>query len=152
MEGKRGGNGTDREHPAIVHCPGSKDGGSVNGAPLEYPPIRGILFQMHGAGEFDSPLPRLGIPVQKSPLPFHLTPFDPRSEISQCKPCYTPPIPPASPFHPRVRCGHSACHLRSFPEHASNESRTRPLQKHLIFEATLNYACNFIWPSSFWKP
>src|SRR5690606_3625053 len=98
---------------------------------LAHPRIPLILVQIPGAGEFDSPLPRLGIPVQKSPLPFHLTPFDPHSEISQCKPCYTLPIPPASPFHPRVRCGHSACHLRSFPEHASNESRTRPPEKHL---------------------
>src|SRR5690606_16089780 len=122
MEGKRGGNGTDREHPAIVHCPGSKDGGSVNGAPLEYPPILpilvpaqilahpripSILVQMRGAGEFDPPLPWMGTLVQKSPLPFQLTPFDPRSEISQRKPCHPPPDPAANSFNRRVRCGHS---------------------------------------------
>gem|GEM_PF-5660058 len=93
---------------------------------------RGILVQMRGAGEFDPPLPRLGIPVQKSPLPFHLTPSHPHSEISQRKQPYTPPVPAASPFQPRVRCGHSSSLHRSFPEHAPNESRTRPPEKHLI--------------------
>src|SRR5690606_36873065 len=92
---------------------------------------RGILVQMHGAGEFDSPLPWIGTLVQQSPLPFHLTPFDPHSEISQRKPCHPPPVPAASPFQPRVRCGHSSSLHRSFPEHASNESRTRPPEKHL---------------------
>ena len=67
------------------------------------------------------------------PPPFQLTPFDPPSEISQRKPCYTPPIPAASHFQPRVRCGHSSSLHRSFPEHAPNESRTRPPEKHLKF-------------------
>src|SRR5690606_29009325 len=99
---------------------------------LAHPRIPSILVQMRGAGEFDSPLPWMGTLVQKSPLPFHLTPFDPRSEISQRKPCHPPPDPAKSTSHPRVRCGRSSCHPRSFPEHAPNESRTRPPEKHLI--------------------
>ncbi len=122
------------------HAPGTS---SHPGDPGPYPDLgpssdpvpraepRGILVQMRGAGEFDPPLPWTGIPFQKSPLPFHLTPFDPRSEISQRKPSHPPPVPAASHFQPRVRCGHSACHHRSFPEHAPNESRTRPPEKHL---------------------
>src|SRR5690606_10834938 len=93
---------------------------------------RGILVQIPVAGEFDSPLPWIGTLVQKSPLPFQLTPFDPRSEISQRKPCHPPPDPPAPKSHPRVRCGRSSSLHRSFPEHAPNESRTRPIEKHLI--------------------
>src|SRR5690606_35586438 len=110
---------------------------------LEYPPIPGILapaqilahpripsilVQMHGAGEFDSPLPRLGNPVQKSPLPFQLTPFDPHSEISQRKPC-----------HPVCVLGHAV----GIPAAISGAFPNQPPRKTPHFRATSKLCLQF---------
>ncbi len=106
---------------------------------LAHPLIPLILVQMPGAGEFNSPLPWMGILVQKSLLPFRLTSFDPHSENSQRKPSYPPHVPEGCTPNPRVRSGRFPSFFRTIPEHAPNESRRRPHKIHLKFRSRYRY-------------